>query len=42
MILDGLHNATANTDGVIASANAHFNHSVNLYDRDVPAFRRLQ
>ena len=25
-------NATANAEGVIASANSHFNHSVNLYD----------
>jgi hypothetical protein len=25
-------NATANAAGIIASANAHFNHSVNLYD----------
>ena len=25
-------NSTANAEGVIASANSHFNHSVNLYD----------
>ncbi len=33
-----MFNATANTAGVIASANAHFNHSVNLYDRNVKQF----
>ncbi len=31
-------NATANAAGVIASANGHFNHSVNLYDRNVKQF----
>lgn len=31
-------NATANAAGVIASANAHFNHSVNLYDRNFKQF----
>jgi hypothetical protein len=29
---DSLQNATANAHGVIATANSHFNHSVNLYD----------
>jgi outer membrane protein assembly factor BamB len=32
------HNATANTDGVVATANAHFNHALNLYDKK---FRHL-
>ncbi|MCY2990343.1 MAG: PQQ-binding-like beta-propeller repeat protein [Planctomycetota bacterium] len=27
-------NATANAQGIIASANSHFNHSVNFYDRN--------
>jgi WD40 repeat protein len=31
-IVYAVQNAIANADGVIASANAHFNHSVNLYD----------
>ncbi len=31
-------NATANAAGVIASANTHFNHSVNLYDRNFNRF----
>ena len=31
-------NATANAAGVIASANGHFNHSVNLYDRNIKQF----
>src|SRR5262249_46210829 len=26
------HNATANADGVVATANAHFAHKVTLYD----------
>ncbi len=30
-----LSNATANRDGLIATANAHFSHSVNLYDRQL-------
>jgi outer membrane protein assembly factor BamB len=33
-----MSNATANAEGVIASANAHFNHSVNLYD---PTFKKF-
>ena len=31
-------NATANAAGVVASANGHFNHSVNLYDRNFKQF----
>ena len=31
-VVYALHNATANSEGVIATANAHFNHSLNLYD----------
>ena len=31
-------NATANAAGVIASANAHFNHAVNLYDANFKQF----
>ncbi len=31
-------NATANAAGIIASANAHFNHSVNLYDASFKQF----
>ncbi|MFM7290141.1 MAG: WD40 repeat domain-containing protein [Planctomycetia bacterium] len=31
-------NATANAEGVIASANSHFNHSVNLYDASFKHF----
>ena len=31
-------NATANAAGVVASANAHFNHSLNLYHRDLKQF----
>jgi len=31
-VIYAIHNVTANADGVIASANAHFNHSLNLYD----------
>ena len=33
VILDGLTNATANADGLMATANAHFNHAVNIYDK---------
>ncbi len=31
-VVYAIHNGTANKDGVIATANAHFNHSLNLYD----------
>ncbi len=31
-VVYALQNATANADGIIATANAHFSHSVNLYD----------
>lgn len=31
-------NATANAQGIIASANSHFNHSVNFYDRNFNRF----
>jgi outer membrane protein assembly factor BamB len=33
-----LGNATANREGVIASANAHFNHAVTLYDTNFRQF----
>jgi len=32
-IVYAAHNATANADGLIASANAHFAHKVTIYDR---------
>lgn len=31
-VIYAIHNATANAAGVIATANAHFNHSLNFYD----------
>ena len=31
-VVYAIHNATANKDGLIATANAHFSHSLNLYD----------
>ena len=31
-VIAAIQNATANADGTIATANAHFNHSLNLYD----------
>jgi len=33
VVLDGVGNATANADGIIAVNNAHFQHHVHLYDR---------
>jgi outer membrane protein assembly factor BamB len=35
VVTDSLWMAAANADGVIATANAHFNHSVNLWGRDL-------
>jgi len=32
VVLDGCHNATANAAGVLATANAHFQHAVYFYD----------
>ncbi len=34
VVANALFNATANSDGVIATANGHFEHAVNLYSRD--------
>ena len=31
-VVYAMHNATANAGGIIATANAHFNHAVNVYD----------
>ncbi len=33
-VIYALTNATANADGLIATANAHFSHSVNIYDKE--------
>ena len=37
-VVYAIHNATANADGIVATANAHFNHALNLYDKN---FRHL-
>ena len=37
-VVYAIHNGTANDHGVVATANAHFNHSLNLYDG---AFQKL-
>ncbi len=37
-VVYAIHNATANADGIVATANAHFNHAINLYDK---TFRHL-
>jgi hypothetical protein len=36
-VVYAIHNGTANSDGIIATANAHFNHSLNLYE---PSFQK--
>src|SRR5262249_58576560 len=33
VVVYAAHNATANADGAVATANAHFAHKVTLYDR---------
>ena len=38
VVWDGLANATANAAGVVATANGHFQHAINVYDR---SFRRV-
>ncbi len=40
-IVYAAHNATANAQGVIASANAHFGHKIRLYDKDFKGFAEV-
>ena len=35
VVANGLQNATANADGIVATANAHFQHAINLYGRNM-------
>ncbi len=35
VVQNGLRNATANADGIIATANAHFQHSLNFYSSSI-------